>query len=107
MRLAVFAAGDAGKVATCPFCNAAIDVPEARSQSPPLVHSIAGTRFSVVSFLFLTSAIGFLASALFIVCYLVGLRLLGAKGFAPLSLILPISAGILLGIVLGIRWSYR
>ena len=106
-RIAVFAKEEAGKVNSCPFCNGAIDVPRPQQSSQTATDSIARTRFSVMGFLTVAGFVSFLASFVFLLCFFLVLWALGRKDFAEVSLIVPILAGVLVGVVVALRNSYR
>jgi hypothetical protein len=106
-RVAVFAYEDAGKVNSCPFCDGAIDVPPPKDSSRSPRDSITKSRFSVIAFITVSGFVSFLSAVALTICYGVGLWLVGCKSVPCFAFLPPIVGGVLLGVFVAYRYSYR
>lgn len=104
--MAVFAAEDAGKVTSCPFCNKAIDVPPAKLSRRPS-DSIGGTRFSLVAFITASFFASLVAVVSLMLMLAISVLIFPGHQVPPILLLPLVFAGIAIGIMIGVKYSYR
>lgn len=103
----VFQLADGGRVCECPFCGGAVDVPSPLCRPAASGDSIAGTRFSLASFIIIFGG----ASLLAIFVMVIGMALLywiTTGHQPPASLVFPvILVGAAVGALAAVKYSYR